>query len=281
MLDRHCHSGKAKAGLAAAVPLAILMLCPAQRCQGGTADKQNGKKSVSGTTYRKPPDFLEQELHALVTDLGEPVHTFPPDFLTKVRRWTRLYQTRDRGEMVQVLGPRRHDFEILRQQLASADLPPDLAFVTLVESHFQAGSISPDDNVGLWQFNRDTARRNGLKVSDGADERLDPAKSTQAACRYLLRLRHQLGRENSLMLALAAYNMGPGRLKERTAQVDGLSTRSNFWSLYQAGVFPALTQNHLTRLMAAILIGRHPQHFGFEIPTDGDFQTVSSRASCY
>jgi len=280
-LDKHCHSGKAKAGLAATVPLAILMLCPAGRCQGGTADKQNGKKSVSGTTCHRPPDFLEQELHALVTDLGEPVHTIPPDFLTKVRRWTRLYQTRDRGEMVRILGPRRHDFEIVREQLTSADLPPDLAFVTLVESHFQASSISPDDNAGLWQFNRDTARRNGLKVSEGSDERLDPAKSTQAACHYLLRLRHQLGRGDSLMLALAAYNMGPGRLKERTAQVDGLSTRSNFWNLYQAGVFPALTQNHLTRLMAAILIGRHPQQFGFETPTTGDFQTVSSTVSCY
>ncbi len=281
MLDRLCRSRSRKTELVVAVLLIVLMLNPAEHCQAGTADNGTDKKSASGNTYHRAPDFLEQELRVLLVELGAPAHKIPIDFVTKVRRWTRLYQTRDRDEMERVLGARRHEFEIVRQQVASADLPPDLAFVTLVESHFQSESISPDDNAGLWQFTRDTAKRNGLKVGGGTDERLDPDKSTEAACRYILRLNRQLGRENSLMLALAAYNMGPARLKERAAQVDVPLERSDFWSLYKTGVFPAITRNHLTRLMAAILIGRYPQHFGFKISSTEDFQTVSSTASRY
>jgi membrane-bound lytic murein transglycosylase D len=203
----------------------------------------------------------------------------PSDFVEKVRRWTRLYQTRDRDEMELVLGARHRDFEAVRQQVTSAGLPPDLAFATLVESHFQAGTRSPDDNAGLWQFTRDTARRNGLKVNADIDERLDPSKSTEAACRYLLQLRRQLGPEGSLMLALAAYNMGPGRLTQRMQQVEDLSKRHDFWHLYRTRLLPAITRTHLARLMASILIGRYPQYFGFKTATLRDLKTVSSAVS--
>ncbi len=148
----------------------------------------------------------------LLTDFGVSAQGIPIDFVKKVRRRVRLYQTRDRDDIERVLGPRHRDFELVGQQVARAHLPPDLAFLTLVESHFREGEMSPDDNAGLWQFTQDTARRYGLKVNEKVDERLDSLKSTQAACRYLLRLRHELGQECSLILVLAAYNMGPGRL---------------------------------------------------------------------
>jgi membrane-bound lytic murein transglycosylase D len=157
-----------------------------------------------------------------------------------------------------------------------AHLPPDLAFLTLVESHFQAGQMSPDDNAGLWQFTQDTARRNGLKVNTQADERLDPNKSTEAACRYLLRLKQELGQESSLMLVLAAYNMGPSRLEQRTRHMEDHSKQRDFWYLYRTRVLPAVTRNHLARLMAAILIGRHPQRFGFKNAIHSDVEIVTS-----
>jgi membrane-bound lytic murein transglycosylase D len=231
-------------------------------CLADTQDKQSYYKTTT-LPHQVTTDFLEQELRALVTDLGVTDPNLPADFVEKVRRWARLYQTRDRDEMERVLGPRRTEFQAVRRQVASAQLLPELAFLSLVESHFRAGTVSRDGNAGLWQFTRDTARRNGLKVNAEVDERLDPHKSTQAACRYLLRLRRELGRESPLMLVLAAYNMGPGRLKQRTKQVTDPSDRSDFWHLYRSRVLPALTRNHLARLMAAILIGRHPQHFGF------------------
>ena len=254
--------------LAVAGLLAGLILLSAECCLADARDKRADNKALTPITARpETSDFLESGLKVLLSDLGVPAHNIPVDFVQKVRRWVRLYQTRDRDEMELVLGAGRHDFEVVSRQVASANLPPELAFVTLVESHFQAGAMSSDDNAGLWQFTRDTARSNGLKVNAGVDERLDPRKSTEAACRYLLQLRRQLGRESSLMLVLAAYNMGPGRLQQRAQQVEDPSKRCDFWHLYRERLLPALTRTHLARLMAAILIGRHPQHFGFKTAT--------------
>src|SRR5206468_9982002 len=167
------------------------------------------------------------------------------------------------------------EFKAVQQQVAAANLPSELAFVTLVESHFQS-RISSANNVGLWQFTPDTARRNGLKVNVDVDERTDPRKSTAAACRYLSLLKRHLGPDTSLMLALAAYNMGPGRLKERMKQVEDPSDRHAFWYLYRVRVLPAVTRTHIARLMAAILIGRQPERFGFKTLTSSELKTGSS-----
>ena len=265
---------------AAAGLLAGLILSRTEWCLADALDKQASPKPMTPISVcHSRTDLLQKELKVLLADLGVPSHTMPTDFIEKVRRWALLYQTRDRDEMELVLGVRRYDFEAVRQQVASAGLPPDLAFATLVESHFQSGTISSDDNAGLWQFTRNTARRNGLKVNAGVDERLDPRKSTEAACRYLLQLRHQLGPGSSLMLAMAAYNMGPGRLKQRTKQVEDPAKRQDFWYLYRTRLLPAVTRTHLARLMAAILIGRDPQHFGFNTAPPDDLEAVSSTVS--
>ena len=241
------------------------------------ADPQAGRhehKPATPTNSGKS-DFLQEELKALITDFGVSANNIPADFVEKVRRWARLYQTRDRDEMERVLGAKHKEFEAVRQQVAGANLPPELAFVTLVESHFQI-RISRAGNVGLWQFTRDTARRNGLKVNADVDERMDPRKSTTAACQYFSRLQRHLGPDSSLMLALAAYNMGPGRLKERMKQVEDPSHRHDFWYLYRVRVLPAVTRTHIARLMAAILIGRQPERFGFKTLTSSDLKTGSS-----
>jgi hypothetical protein len=279
MLDRPFRRHNAKTKLAATGLLAGMILAQAEWYMTDTRNKRpNNHSETPMGASQGPTDFMEGQLKVLLTDFGVPVHNIPGDFVEKVRRWVRLYQTRDRDEIELVLESRRHDFEVVRQQVASADLPPDLAFLTLVESHFQARTISADDNAGLWQFTRNTARHNGLKVNARADERLDPQKSTEAACRYFWQLKQQLGRESSLMLVLAAYNMGPGRLEQRTRQVEDLSKRRDFWYLYRQRLLPALTRTHLARLMAAILIGRQPQHFGLTV-IPSNLETVSSATS--
>ena len=237
--------------------------------------RHDNKPATAATTNPGKIDFLEKELKALATDFGVSANNIPADFVGKVRRWARLYQTRDRDEMERILGPRHKEFKAVQRQVAAANLPSELAFVTLVESHFQS-RISSANNVGLWQFTPDTARRNGLKVNAAVDERTDPRKSTEAACRYLSLLKRHLGPDTSLMLALAAYNMGPGRLKQRMQQVEDASRRRDFWYLYRVRVLPALTRNHIARIMAAILIGRQPLRFGFKTTTSSGLETASA-----
>ncbi|PYV40104.1 MAG: hypothetical protein DMG06_21240 [Acidobacteria bacterium] len=260
---------------AAVLVAGFLAPCATWSQSGHQASLHSNKPATPATAHPSPSDFLEEELKALTTYFGASPNNIPTDFVEKVRRWAHLYQTRDRDEMERVLGPKHKEFEAVRQQVAGAKLPSELAFVTLVESHFQT-RISHDGNTGLWQFTRDTARRNGLKVNAQVDERMDPRKSTEAACHYLLLLRRHLGPDSSLLLALAAYNMGPGRLKQRMNQVRDPSQRHDFWYLYRVRVLPALTRSHIARVMAAILIGRHPEHFGFKTTTSSNLETASS-----
>ena len=74
-------------------------------------------------------------------------------------------ETRDRSDMAKVLESQRELFDSLRQQVQDAELPPDLAFITLVESEFKPKVRSRTNNAGLWQLEPITARLHGLKVN--------------------------------------------------------------------------------------------------------------------
>lgn len=193
----------------------------------------------------------------MVDGFGADGNRIPQDFRERVLRWARLYRTRDRSDMARMLGKQRRLFEEIRQQLQAANLPPDLVFVTLIESEFKPGARSRSDNAGLWQFERTTARKNGLQVDAKIDERLDPRKSTVAACRYFSKLRQMLGPNASWLVAVAAYNFGPTRLQARMKAIQDPELRGDFWHLYSTRTIPALTRTHIARLVAAVLVGRH------------------------
>ncbi|HEU0007800.1 MAG TPA: lytic transglycosylase domain-containing protein [Terriglobia bacterium] len=217
----------------------------------------------SPQSRKKQPDLIHAELKVLVDEFGSDANRIPADFLQKVRRWARLYQTRDRSDMAKVLESQRELFDSLKQQVQEAALPPDLAFITLVESEFKPKVRSRTNNVGLWQLEPITARLHGLKVNSKVDERLDPKKSTAAACRYISSLRRTLGPDTSLLVTVAAYNLGPSRLQSRMKTVKDPDRQRDFWHLYSTRRIPALTRTHIARLMAAIIVGRNERHFGF------------------
>ena len=102
---------------------------------------------------------------------------------------------------------RLHFAEVIAA-LHAAGLPSEFALIPFVESRYRPDARSPGGQVGLWQFTAATARRNGLSVRSGRDERLDATASTRAAVRYLQQLHRMFG--NDWRWTAMAYNAGDG-----------------------------------------------------------------------
>ena len=146
---------------------------------------------------------------------------------------------------------------LIEQIFREEELPLDLVNLALVESAFKPQAISRAKARGMWQFIQGTAVRSGLKITSDIDERSDPEKSTRAAARYLKDLYAMF---NDWNLALAAYNWGEGnvrRLIEKTGITD-------FWQLAdRPKAIPAETRKHVPLILAAAILSRNPEKYGF------------------
>jgi pSer/pThr/pTyr-binding forkhead associated (FHA) protein len=208
-------------------------------------------------------EFIEREIRALLKEFGAETYSVPPEFVGEVKRFIEQYQGPDRVHMERALGVARKNMDTMRQIFEESNLPPDLVYIVLVESALSGGSESPAGAVGLWQFTPATARAYGLKVTDNVDERLNPAKSTRAACKYIRDLILDFGSGSSVMLALAAYNLGPSKVKTAIRKVSDPIKQRSFWYLYRIRAVPPETREYVPKVIAAMIIARHPERYGF------------------
>ena len=149
---------------------------------------------------------------------------------------------------------------MIREEFRQAGIPEDLAYMALVESGFRPDPTSHAGAKGLWQFMPETAKRFGLKVGGGVDERTDPVKSTRAAAQYLKTLHAMFG---DWPLAVAAYNCGEGRV-QKALKKSGSST---YWELVEKKALPVETQRYVPSIVAATIISRDLTGYGLsEIP---------------
>ena len=199
-----------------------------------------------------------------MAEFGAEVYSVPPDFEERVGYYIEQYQGANRPLVAHVLNGSAGQLKIIRQVLREQQLPLDLAYIPLVESALQADSASSAGAVGPWQLTAATARAFGLRVDREVDERTNLTKSTRASCQFLRQLILDFGAGSSVMLALAAYNVGPSRVKQAvmTTVRDPIKQR-NFWYLYRVGALPKETREYVPKVVAAMIIGRNPRLFGF------------------
>jgi len=207
--------------------------------------------------------FVKLEIDDLMKEFGAEEFNVPPEFLVDVNRFIRRLQQEDHSLMARALVSQRAELDRMREILRRDHLPEDLAFIVLVESGFQSASESSEGAAGPWQFTEGTARSYGMRVTDGVDERLDISKSTGAASRYLRDLILDFGTGSSVMLALAAYNSGPEKVRRAVRGVKDPIKQRNFWHLYLNRTLPAETLEYVPKVIAAVIIGRNPGFFGF------------------
>jgi membrane-bound lytic murein transglycosylase D len=132
--------------------------------------------------------------------------------------------------------------------------------VPLVESAFKPNALSRASARGMWQFMPGTGQEHGLKQDFFIDERSDPEKATRAAAQYLKTLVEMF--DGDWELALASYNAGPGRVM----RAAGRARTDDYWKLTASTRYlPRETREYVPMIMAAILIAKNPDLYGFEV----------------
>ncbi len=127
----------------------------------------------------------------------------------------------------------------------------------MIESGLNPKAYSRAHAAGMWQFISSTAKLYGLNRTWWIDERRDPEKATNAAAAFLKDLFLEF---DDWYLALAAYNSGSARVN----RAINLHQTTEYWRLNS---LPRETRNYVPTYLAAAIISRNPERYGFTSPT--------------
>lgn len=163
---------------------------------------------------------------------------------------------------------------VLTPILRSERIPSELIAVVLVESAANPSALSVRGARGLWQLIPETARRYGLRIEPGRDERLDTERATRAAARYLADLHDRFG---DWLLALAAYNAGEDRVESAIEHAG----RADFSLLSGRRLLPAETRNYVPAVISAaeMISGRDDLSFSASDRAHTPLRTVYAESA--
>ncbi len=148
-------------------------------------------------------------------------------------------------------------FPILEPILKRNGVPTDMLYLACIESYLNPRALSGAKAAGIWQFMPSTAKEYGLEVNEYVDERYNPVKATEAACRYLKKAYARFGNWESVA---ASYNGGMARVS-RELESQKQSTAYDLWLTDE-------TSRYMFRLLAMKEIMEHPSAYGFRITPD-------------
>ncbi len=143
-----------------------------------------------------------------------------------IRSFIERYVVYGRSQTANLLGLSEYYFPIFEDALSQYNLPLELKYLPIIESGLKTTIKSHVGASGLWQFMVSTGRMYGLEINSLVDERSDPIKSTDAACRFLRDLYDIYGDWN---LVIAAYNCGPGNVNKAIRRSGG---KRDYWDIY-------------------------------------------------
>lgn len=138
-------------------------------------------------------------------------------------------------------------------------------YLPLIESEYRNELVSSAGASGMFQFMEQTALRFGLS----AEERNDLTKSADAAARYLSKLQERFA--DDMWLSLLAYNQGETAVDRLLGAVsDARGAACSVCLLTEKREllgkhFQGEGMNYTPSLIAAAIIGEHPQDFGVEM----------------
>jgi len=141
---------------------------------------------------------------------------------------------------------------MINEETQKMGLPSDLIYLVITESYLNPRALSRANAAGMWQFIKETGKREGLNINDNIDERYNMKKATKSALTHLKRLHGEFG---DWLIAMAAYNAGAGRLREA---IENQGTR-DFFELY----LPEETERYIFRILSLKEIVLNRERYGF------------------
>ncbi len=200
----------------------------------------------------------------LFLDLVDPSEfDIPVEVNPSVEKWVRYFTGNGRKHYAKWLARSTRYRPMMLRELEAEGLPRDLVYLSMIESGYNAHAYSHAAAAGLWQFIPSTGKLYDLRIDYWVDERRDPEESLDAAMAFLGELHTMFG---DWRLAWAAYNTGPGRIRRATRNADS----KDFWVLADGPHLHPETDNYVPKIMAAAIIGKHPERYGF---TGIDYQS--------
>lgn len=195
----------------------------------------------------EPNDVIQDRLSCIESEI-------PLTFNPFVRNFIDYFTIRNRKYSRTMLSRQNVYFPLFEKYLKKYDMPEEMKYLAIVESGLNPKAASWAKAVGLWQFIPVTGKEYGLDQNNYIDERMDPEKATDAACRFLKRLHKTYG---DWELAMAAYNCGPGNVNKAIRRAGG--GKKTFWEIFP--YLPKETRSYVPSMTAVIYTMNYaPQH---------------------
>tara|TARA_B100000809_G_scaffold77865_2_gene75747 strand:- start:51862 stop:53388 length:1527 start_codon:yes stop_codon:yes gene_type:complete len=199
---------------------------------------ENDKDAVSIDDIALSTELLKERLELLNQQTP-----FNLEYNPELERLIKYYLKTRSKYYPKMMSRALYYFPMFESYLDAYDIPLEIKYLAVVESGLNPRAKSRVGATGMWQFMYQTGKQFDLKISSYVDERQDPVKSAEAACKYLESLYKTF---NDWDLALAAYNSGPGNVSKAIRRSGG---SRNYWNIRPflpretAGYLPAFYAN--------------------------------------
>jgi membrane-bound lytic murein transglycosylase D len=217
---------------------------------------------VSDLHPSRPTSTDEDALPARQGHVAPVVFSMDPGEHPRIDHFLEQYSSNAGKKGLQIVLNRAAPYlPYIRERARYHDVPPELAYLPVIESGFDSAATSRSGAAGFWQFMMNSIAPFGLRVDSWVDERRDFMKATDAA---FLKLKENYRATGDWLLAAAAYNCGLGCVT-RTIEATGIR---DYWALVDGGHLRPETADYVPKLLAAVTIASNPGRYGLELSWD-------------
>src|SRR5690554_2572539 len=196
----------------------------------------------------------------------------PMSYNEQVRSYIETYTSpRYKNHVGRMLGLSEYYFPIFERVFAETGLPEEIKYLAIIESALNPHAVSRVGATGPWQFMFATARMYDLEIDKYVDERRDPVAASYAASACL---RDEYDRFGDWLLAIAAYNCGPGNVI-RAIRRSGLEN-PDYWQI--SPYLPRETRNYVPAFIAMAYVFTFHEEHGIE-PIQSDLHVTTEEVA--